>query len=164
MRKLLLPVSLFALILSSCTNADPKKMAAAVCDCMDPALGNLSSKAKKIINKAFKDGDVQNIVQQELQAIEDDEQRTKIANEITKAGKKMQGKKMKDCLNDIDKKYNVEEKQKEILAELRDQCETGAYIFKYGLDQKDNTAKDDKETIEEETDRPKKRRVTEEEQ
>lgn len=170
MKKILISLSLFVFVLSSCGNADPKMMAADVCDCMEPALKKLSSKSKKIVLKAFKDGDVQTVIQQEVMTIDDAEQQTKVNEEINAAGKLIQGNKMQSCLEDVDKKYKVykseeKKKQNEVVDEMEGECEVGAAIFKYGLKHKDdkaNTKTDDETTDEDEP--KKKKKITQEEE
>ncbi len=119
-----------------------------MCDCMDPAIRKLSPKARKLISKAFKEKDAQTVLQQELLAIEDEGERSKLAEEFTKAGSLMQGSKMRTCLEDVDKKYRVrksqeKEMQEKLIEELENQCSVGADIFKYSLKYQDGAAGDD---------------------
>jgi len=170
MKKIYLPVALLLLVLASCTNADPKKMAGDVCNCMDPAMSKLSSKSKKIIKKALKSDDTENTIQEEVTAIEDEDERTQVTEEIGAWGKALQSQKLQTCLADIDKKYKVKKSdekklQKQIATEMEGQCELGAYVFKYAIKQNDqmeagNDGDEDSKT--ENTDKPTKRKASDE--
>ena len=146
MKKLVLVSGILGLLFSSCANADPKKMAADICTCMEPISKKLSPQSKRIVLKAFSSKDFQNVLGQELVLIENEAEKQKVSDEITAAGTLMQGKKLENCLSDIDKKYTVlktqeKQKQKEIVQELEKQCSIGASMFKYALQHQDELMK-----------------------
>lgn len=140
-----LPLLAFVVVFSSCNNADPRLMASDVCQCLEPALKKLNPRARGIVSKSFRTGNVQEVIQAELQTIENDEERTKVAGEIQASGQLLQSRKVRACLKAIDAKYRVQKrdesaKQKEMIAEMEKVCETGALIVKYGIEHKDTAS------------------------
>ena len=168
MKKICWPLALIALLIASCTNADPKKMASAVCDCFQ-SKKKISSKTKKIILKASKSDDFRTELQTELQNIDDADEKQKVTDEITAISETFSDEKTQDCATAVDKKYRVMKSdsvaiQKKMVDEMGniDDCEVYAAFVKVGLKQKNKKHTDDDTTTDDETDQPKKKKTSDE--
>jgi len=168
MKKLFIPATFFVLLLSSCSNADPKKMAEELCDCVK-SKKKISAEAKKIVMKAAKSDDFQSAYMEGLLAIEDETEREEVQAELTTVMESFSSKKTQQCAEAIDKKYKVYKSQeKEMQQKLVDEmenvkgCEVYAAVVRVGMKQQ-NTANNDEDTSEEETPKKKRKTATEEE-
>jgi len=139
MRKMLFPFSFLILGFVACTNADPKKMAADICNCF-MSKKKISSQTKKIVLAAGKSDDFQTSIQEELQKIEDTEEQQKVSDEINSIVSSFQSRKTQECANEIDKKYRVMksdslEIQDKMIGEMDnvDGCEVYAAFVKAGM-------------------------------
>lgn len=149
MKKYFLPLWMFVLTLSSCTNADPKKMANELCDCIK-SKKQVSSTAKKIIVKAAGSNDFQATIQEEMAAIEDDTQREEVQEDIASVALAFQGENVKKCAESVDRKYRVSksdeaELQKKLVDEMQmvDDCEVYAAFIRVGLKKQNKKADSD---------------------
>lgn len=139
MKKYFLPLWMFVGILSSCNNADPKKMANELCNCVK-SKKQISAKAKKIILKAAGSDDFQATLEEEIAAIEDDTQRADVQEDITSVALAFQGQNVKKCAESVDKKYRVSKSneaamQKKLVDEMQnvDDCDVYAAFIRVGL-------------------------------
>jgi len=171
MKKTFVPLLLILVISFGCSNADPKKMAESLCDCVQ-SKKKISSEAKKIVLKASKTDDFQTSYQESLLAIEDETKRQEVQSEVSDMMEAFQSKKTRECAEEIDKKYKVyksdeKETQQKLVEEMEnvDGCEIYAAVVKAGL-KKQGKLKDDGETTktDDEEDNPKKKKTTEEEE
>lgn len=149
MKKCFLPLWMFMGILSSCTNANPKKMANELCDCIK-SKKQVGTKAKKIILKAAESSDFQATLQEEMAAIEDDTQREEVEEDITSVALAFQGQNVKKCAELVDKKYRVRKSneaamQKKLVDEMQmvDDCEVYAAFISAGLKKQSEKAGSD---------------------
>jgi hypothetical protein len=140
---------MFVLILSSCTNADPKKMANELCDCVK-SKKQVGTTAKKIILKAAGSNDFQATLQEEMAAIDDETKREEIQEDITSVAMAFQGKNVKKCAESVDRKYRVSksdeaELQKTLVDEMQnvDDCEVYAAFIRAGLKKQSKKAGSD---------------------
>lgn len=169
MKKLFIPATFFLFILSSCSNADPKKMAEELCDCVK-SKKKISTEAKNIVLKAAKSDDFQSSYMEGLLAIEDETEREEVQAELTTIMESFSSKKTQQCAESIDKKYKVYKSQeKEMQQKLIDEmenvkgCEVYAAVVRVGMKQQNTASSDESATDEEETPRKKRKTTTEEE-
>ena len=168
MKKSFTPALLLAVILTACTNADPKQMANELCDCVQ-SKKQVSSKAKKIIIKAANSSNFEETLEEELVAIEDESEMQEVSEDIQTIALAFQGEKVKDCAAEVDKKHRVskrdeKEMQQKLVEEMDklDDCAVYAAFIKVGLKEQENGNAENATTGEEET--PKKRAAREEEE
>lgn len=148
MKKLLVPTLLLAVILTACTNADPKVMANELCDCVQ-SKKQVSTKAKKIIIKASRSSDFETTLQEELMAIADEAELDEVSNDIQTVALAFDSKKAKDCAAEVDKRHRVSKRdekqmQQRLVEEMEnlDDCAVYAAFVRIGLreQEKGNTA------------------------
>lgn len=170
MKRFFIPATLFIFLLSACSNADPKKMAEELCDCVK-SKKKISTEAKNIVLKAAKSKDFQSTYQEELLAIEDETEREEVQTELMNVLQSFQSKKTQQCAEAIDKKYKVyksqeKEMQQKLVNEMENVkgCEVYAAVVKVGMKQQNGAQEDDVTASDEEETPKKKRKVTSEEE
>lgn len=146
MKKICFPALWLLVLFSACTNADPKKMAAELCDCMT-AKKQVGTTAKKIILKAAQSNDFQTSLQEEIANLADDAQREEVEEDINTIALSFQEQKTKSCAEAVDKKYRVSKRdeagmQQQLVEEMGklDDCQVYAAFIKEGLKQQNNDA------------------------
>ena len=172
MKKILSFFVLLSFFLSACTNADPKKMANDLCDCVK-SQKKLSAKSKKIVMKAAKGGDFSTTIQEEIEKINDEEKKQEVNDEIDEFLTEIRSSEIKDCANKIDKKYKVaksdeKDMQKKLIEEMQEvtDCEAYAAIVSAGLKKNAGSDTDDEATDEADDEKPakKKKKTAEDEE
>ncbi len=118
-----------------------QKVAKGMCNCMNGVLDGLSSKSKRMIIKAGNSSNPTQTLQSEIMKIEDPEEKQSISQEFKKVGSFSEDPEVKDCINKLEKKYNVNDKgqkvQKKIIKHLEENgdCEMVSALMKIGLKQ-----------------------------
>jgi hypothetical protein len=170
MMKLFIPATFLFFLLSACSNADPKKMAEELCNCVK-SKKKISAEAKNIVMKAAKSKDFQSTYQEELLAIEDETEREEVQTELMTMMQVFQSKKTQQCAEAIDKKYKVyksqeKEMQQKLVEEMENVkgCEVYAAVVKVGMKQQNKGGEDDVTSGDEEETPKKKGKVATEEE
>ena len=144
MKKQIVPTLLLTVVLTACTNADPKVMARELCDCVQ-SKEQVSTKAKKIILKAARASDFETAIEEELAAIEDEVILEEVRNDIQTVALAFDNKKVKDCAAEVDKKHRVSKRdekqvQQKLVEEMEnlDDCAVFAAVVRIGLREQEN--------------------------
>jgi hypothetical protein len=109
------------------------KIAEDVCECMSSLDENLSEKTKKIILKASKSDNPQTTAIDELNAIEDEEEKQKVTEEF----QSFENPELQKCMDKVDKKYKEmkkpdEKMQNKLLKKMDKECPLGAALLRIG--------------------------------
>ncbi|HEV7334230.1 MAG TPA: hypothetical protein VGN63_24570 [Flavisolibacter sp.] len=143
MKKAFTPTLLLMLVITACTNANPKEMAAELCDCIQ-LKKQVSTKAKEIILKAAESNAFEETLQEELAAIEDEAEMEEVGDDIQNIALAFQGENVKECAARVDKKHRIskrdeKEMQTRLVEEMNklDDCTVYAAFIKVGLQQQE---------------------------
>ncbi len=85
------------------------KMAAGICNCMANVFDGVGDNAKRILIKAGKSSNPTQTMQNEIAKMDDQEEKQKLGEEFTNLGTLAQDKGIQNCINKLEKKYNVSE-------------------------------------------------------
>jgi len=73
-----------AVVMVACSNDNKTKdIAEDVCGCFESVTNKLSPRTKKIVIKAFKSDNVQEVITKEIEKIEDEDEKAEVTEEIT---------------------------------------------------------------------------------
>lgn len=128
------------------TSSDLEKAAVAYCDCMNESFESLSAKTKKMVIKASKSDNPEQVFRSEMIKITDENEQVQITEEFSQI-ENNEG--LKACADRVKKKYAIDEDsktvQKQLLREMEaaDDCELVAAFMRIGMSTQNATRPED---------------------
>lgn len=117
------------------------KATAELCSCVNTFLADMSPKVRQILIEASKSENPVQVLTSELQKVTSEEEQLRLAREFERFENDQQ---LQKCSDDIKKKYNLDENNKESqqrvlkAAEENKECEVVYALMKIGMQQQNN--------------------------
>lgn len=145
-----------ALVMVACSNDNKAKdIATDVCACFEPVTGDMSSKTKKILVKAFNSDSPDEVITSELEKIDDEDQKAKVQQEMQGIATIGDNSKVEKCVKKLEKKYKFKKTDKKLAKQITDEmqdvsdCDVAAALMTKARLQE--SGEDEEETTDEET-------------
>lgn len=171
MKKIVFPLAGIVLLLTSCDD-NTKNVAEGMCDCYGKSDVKFSAASKKVLGKLVNSADPMKTYQAEIEKL-DEEDQVKVGEEMQQASLLSEDADVKACVNKIDEKYKVRGKDektalKKVVEHMKTKggnCEAWAGLINLGLQAQDaNALQPESENAVDDTETPKKKKASDEEE